>query len=293
VRRPPYRRAPTPACRFRVAATGVVTELDAGKAKVVKKLKLVGEPHKIFKNTCFVKNMFSSQLEVARFEGASIRTVSGIRGQVKRAIKGDKGVFRATFEDKVLASDIVFLRTWVQVHPQRFCNPVTTLLAPRGEEASRGWRQMKTVGEIRRAKYEAVPVNKDSLYKPIERPARVFNTLKIPRALQAQLPFANKPKQAVQRREKSYESKRAVVMEPGERRLHALMQQIHTIRNDKTTKRKQAAIASKAALQKRLAKKGESLEDYRKEEKKKRYRAEGKELARRNLKRQRTQAGED
>jgi hypothetical protein len=38
------------------------------------------------------------------------------------------------------------------VHPQRFCNPVTTLLAPRGEEASRGWRQMKTVGEIRRAK---------------------------------------------------------------------------------------------------------------------------------------------
>jgi len=156
-------------------------------------------------------------------------------------------------------------------------------------------------------------VNKDSLYKPIERPARVFNTLKIPRALQAQLPFANKPKQAVKRREKSYESKRAVVMEPGERRLHSLMQKIHTIRNDKTAKRKQvsprpaetnptpstpharpstpharpstpqsprecppqprhaehserqqAAIASKAALQKRLAKKGESLEDYRK-----------------------------
>ena len=60
--RPTCRRAPAPACRFRVAATGVVTELDAGKAKVVKKLKLVGEPHKIFKNTCFVKNMFSSPL---------------------------------------------------------------------------------------------------------------------------------------------------------------------------------------------------------------------------------------
>ena len=59
--------------------------------------------------------------------------------QVKRAIKGDNGVFRATFEDKLLASDIVFLRTWVQVFPHRFYNPVTTLLAPRGVEASQGY----------------------------------------------------------------------------------------------------------------------------------------------------------
>lgn len=92
----------------------------------MKKLKLIGTPYKIHKNTAFIQGMFNSKLEVAKFQGAQLRTVSGIRGQVKKVVKegGPEGSFRGTFEDKILKSDLVFCRTWYQVDIPKYCNPV-------------------------------------------------------------------------------------------------------------------------------------------------------------------------
>ena len=218
---------------FRIAATGTILEYEAN-VRVMKKLRLVGYPLKIHRNTAFIRDMFTSNLEVAKFEGAQLRTVSGIRGQLKKALKAPEGAFRATFEDKILLSDIVFLRTWYAVKPRALYVPITNLVE---EEPPR----MRLNVELRAEKQQPIPFKRDSLYRDIEeRPeVRRFNPLVIPKSLQRDLPFESKPKQRHPARSKpTYRQQRAIMLEPQERKALGLLSQLSALEKERQRKRK-------------------------------------------------------
>uniref|UniRef100_H3CL36 BMS1 ribosome biogenesis factor n=1 Tax=Tetraodon nigroviridis TaxID=99883 RepID=H3CL36_TETNG len=226
---------------FRIAATGVVLNLDSS-VNIVKKLKLIGYPYKIFKNTSFIKGMFNTVLEVAKFEGASVRTVSGIRGQIKKALSSPPGAYRATFEDRLLMSDIVFLRSWYPVAVPQLYNPVTSLLMPVGQKD--GWTGMRTLGQLKQDLNVHHMPNKDSLYKEVSRNQRHFNSLHIPKELQKALPFKSKPKQQQPKGKPGKDLQRpAAIREPHERKVAALLHALNTVHS---YKRKKAHVSQHA-----------------------------------------------
>ncbi|KAH7084205.1 hypothetical protein FB567DRAFT_528580 [Paraphoma chrysanthemicola] len=265
---------------FRISATGVVLNVDES-TEIVKKLKLTGHPYKIFKNTAFIKDMFKSSLEIAKFEGASIRTVSGVRGQIKRALSKPEGNFRATFEDKILMSDIVFLRAWYPIKPRRFYNTVTNLLTPPTQEdkdagESTGWTGMRLTGQVRHALSIPTPSEKNSAYRPIVRETRVFNPLRVPRKLAADLPFKSQPATTKPQQKQTYLQKRAVVLGGEEKKARKLMDQVMTIRNDKVEKRRKKQEERKEGYKAKVKENEEKRGEREKREKQEYWAREGK-----------------
>ena len=133
--------------------TGKVVE-STFEVKLYKKLKLIGYPKEVVKNTCFIEKMFTSKLEAAAFLGAGIRTVSGIRGIIKRAF--DSGEIRATFEDKLRTNDIVFLKTYVKCKMDKFYSE--------WDNHCGKFLQMKQQAEIRAEKNINIEYKADSVY---------------------------------------------------------------------------------------------------------------------------------
>jgi ribosome biogenesis protein BMS1 len=250
---------------FRVSATGVVLELNQ-KFEIVKKLKLIGFPFKIEKNTAFIKDMFNSRLEVAKFVGASIRTVSGIRGQIKKPQRGIPGSFRATFEDKILMSDIVFLRAWYPVEPKKLYNPVCNLLLKQKDS----WEGMKTTTQIRHQRNIPIPKNNDSNYRDVGLKDKVFRPLKISRKLQEDLPFESVPKLQKKRKREGLESKRSVVLEREEKKRMQLLNQLTMFRKEKLANKKDKMKEKLKKYKEQKAKSDASAEE-RKEGAKKRF----------------------
>ena len=270
---------------FRIAATGVVLSVDES-TEIVKKLKLKGYPHKIFKNTAIIRDMFASELEVMKFKAGNLRTVSGVRGMIKGRAGNQypDGYVRAGFEDKILKSDIVFLSAWRLVHPRQFYLTVTNLLMPATSdsggggadgESSSGWQGMRLTGEVRYENGLAVPQDKNSLYRPIDRPERHFNPLRVPRKLAADLPFKSQIAQMKPQKRNTYMKRRAVVVGGEEKKARDLMQKLTTLRNEKTEKRQVKEQERKAPHKRKMAENEEKKRDREKREKEEYWRREG------------------
>lgn len=108
------------ATNFRVCLNGIITETTE-QSQVYKKLKLVGFPHDIIRYNAIVRGMFTTKLEAAAFMGAGVRTVSGIRGIIKKP-QDQKGDVRVTFENMIRKTDVVFLKTFVKCKVDKFVN---------------------------------------------------------------------------------------------------------------------------------------------------------------------------
>jgi ribosome biogenesis protein BMS1 len=144
------------------------------------------------------------------------------------------------------------------------------LLADKG-----AWQGMRLTGHIRRDEGLKTPQSVDSTYKPIERAPRRFNALKVPRKLQAALPYASKPKVQRAQHRQTYLQKRAVVLEPEERRAVALMQQIRALRKDQVARRREKQAGRKEVNRKKAEKEEEKRSEKKKEERKEYMRIAG------------------
>ncbi|XP_054717978.1 ribosome biogenesis protein BMS1 homolog isoform X2 [Uloborus diversus] len=251
---------------FRIAAVGSVTEVNQ-MTNIVKKLKLVGTPLEIFKKTAFIEGMFHSPPEVVKYEGAAIRTASGIRGQVKKALRVPPGVFRATFEDKILKSDLIFLRTWVSVVVPKFCILVTSLLLPVGQKAN--WEGAKTLGRLRYEKGLHAPVSEDSNYKPIERKFKQFAPLVVPKNLQKALPFKDKIVHMPKKKKDPENERVAVIKEPKEREVSKMLNMLKTVHQMKV-KKENKAMWLRARAHRKQKKKEEVIHHQKVQQMKKR-----------------------
>ena len=253
---------------FRIAGTGDVIEVNQS-FDIVKKLKLIGDPEEIYKKTANIKNMFNSNLEVARYIGAKIQTVSGIRGIIKKQLNTKpEGRFRATFEDKILKSDVVFLKTWAPYELNKFYNPII-------EYGDKKQKMLRTMSQLRKDYGIKLEQKPDSEYKDIEREERVFPNLVISKNLEKNLPFKKKNKNINDNKEENYHLKKLGLpykkqiksyMTTNEKNVYSLMQRLQTLQNIKEKKIKKATENYKLK-QKKEEKKKEMLQKKRRREK--------------------------
>ena len=163
---------------FRICGKGDLIEVNES-FNLVKKIKLIGEAEEIYKKSAIIKGMFNSNLEVARYIGAKIQTVSGIRGIIKKQINlKPEGRFRASFEDKIIKCDVIFLKQWTQVQLIQFYNPIIDY------DNNKSRKLLRNMFQLRKDNNIELKQNVDSEYKEIVREEQVFPDLVISKNLE-------------------------------------------------------------------------------------------------------------
>jgi ribosome biogenesis protein BMS1 len=133
---------------------------------------------------------------------------------------------------------------------------------------------MRITGKVRAELGLSAPLRPDSTYRHIERSARRFNPLKIPKSLQAALPYASKLVQMTKQKRQTYMQKRQVI--PGEEKLaRDLMQQVIVLRNEKVQKQKERKAIEKVKYMEKVQNSEELRRTREKREKKEYWEREG------------------
>merc|ERR1712113_284067 len=143
------------------------------------------------------------------------------------------------------------------------------------------WRPARQIGELRFANSVPVPSNKDSQYGAQNvRAERKFNPLRIPKALEAALPYKTKPKDQAPKKKNKLRKKAAIVSTEKERKVNDLLHKLYTVRNDKKRIRKEARTKKLTIKAKREQFVQGKRDGHAKENNKKRYIKEGQREAR-------------
>lgn len=167
--------------------------------------------------------------------------------------------------------DIVFLRAWYSIQPRKYYNPVTSLL----QQEKRGWSGMRLTGQIRREEGLKTPLQVNSTYKPIEKVHRRFNPLRITKKLQSALPYASKPKAMKPQHRTTYLQKRAVVMDPEEKKANSVLQSMRALRKDQTVRRKEKQELRRSKYRKSVQDEEEKASQKKKNAKKEYFQGPG------------------
>lgn len=87
-----------------------------GGRALVEEKRLVGEPYKIYKRQCVIRNMFANKDDVVRFLNYGLRAAGNNEGIIKEPI-GTRGMFKAYFNRPVKHGEQIVLSMYRRVFP--------------------------------------------------------------------------------------------------------------------------------------------------------------------------------